>query len=475
MKIEAKKSKLNMNKNQASRPVKETVREKRKKPETMYVEKPTAALSRSGVSRIKIPRIKLPRIKLPRINLSKPAIPKPRVQKLRGKRTAVIVVLVAVPVLLAAVWLGLNLHRHSVPGPLFTENNLPPAPPADSNGYALLYDDQIYAEYAAKDICDVNLFSNAGTIENFLDKSRGEYTVAKNLAARDDVKKLMGLYRAIIAKPLFADMAKPDARDSQRTNVYMALHNAVTASIITRLQEKKYGAAFSLMKGQLGLNIQFVKSARSMNAFSMSMRAYDKSLRILKSMLGLFGADRAMGNEAVTACRDIGAMMDSFDPQNVGIAPIIMFEYILSWKQTFNPSIKNPEAMVYQMMNRKALVFFDRGLTQKLYDERWKKLYDLSKKPTDQTIEEVRKLQEQRFAVGRFWWFHNAVGKKYLDTIPITAYQLFYEWKNWSVNIRQKQNDIASVINALKEPVKEPGKQGKKQTVRKAVKSKKRR
>ncbi len=470
MKIEAKKSKLNLNKSQAAQLGEKPAREQQTEREEVFVEK-----SKSKPRKTRVPRIRIPSIKLPGLHVPKFAFPKLRAPRFKGKKSVYIVaILVAVPALVALVWLGMNLRKHMVPAPLFTESNLPPAPPADSNGCAIIYDNQVYNEFVTKDICDINLFSNAGAMENYLDKSRGEYTVAKTLAVRDDVKKMMGLYRDIIRKPLFADMAVPDPRDAQKVRVYVALHNSITATMITRMQEKKHGAAFKLMKDQLNLNIQFIGSARSMNNYITAMRIYDKSLNILKSMLNQFGADKNMGNEALAASREIGGLIRSFNPQGVPLAQIVMFEYILSWKQTFNPAIQHPESATYQGMKRKALVFFDRGLTQKLFDERWKKLYEYAKHPNDMTPGEVRKLQEQRYTTRRFWWFHNAVGKKYLDTVQVPVYNLFQESKNLSMAITQKQGEIVSVITSLKEPVKQDAKQVKKVVKRRAGKIKKR-
>jgi hypothetical protein len=475
MKIEAKKSKLNLNANQAVRPGKKPAREPKPKQEKKAAEKPQPKPKppkKSKAPKSASPKIKLPSIKLPSLKMPKIAFPKLRAPKFKGKRS-VVMILVAVPALVVLVWLGMNLWKHSVPAPLFTESNLAPAPPADSNGCAIIYDNQVYNEFFTKDICDINLFSNAGSMEFFLDKTRGEYTVAKTLAVRDDVKKMMELYREIITRPLFADMAAPDPRDAQKVRVYIALHNSITATMITRMQEKKYGAAFSLMKDQLNLNIQFMRSARSMTSYISAMRMYEKSLNILKSMLNQFGTDRIMGNDAVATCREIGDLMRSLNPQSIPLAQIVMFEYILSWKQTLSPAIQHPEAAAYQGMKRKALVFFDRGLTQKMYDERWKKLYELAKNPTDKTPEEVRKLQEQRYTVRRFWWFHNAVGKQYLDSISIPVYQLFQESKNWTMAINQKQGEIVSIISSLKEAVKPEKKQVKKPVKKLAGKPKK--
>jgi hypothetical protein len=367
----------------------------------------------------------------------------------------------------------MNLKKHPVPKPLFTENNLPPAPPVDSNGYAYIYDNQIFNEYAQKDICDINLFRNAASIELFLDKTRGEYTVAKTLAERDDVKKMMGLYRDIIKKPLFADMAKPDSSDSQKISIYIALHNSITAAIIIRMQEKKYNAAFTLMKNQLNLNIQYLKSARSMTNYITSLQTYEKSLNILKSMLNQYVSDMKRENAAVATCREIGDMMRAFNPQTISLTQIVAFEYILLWKQTFDPAIQHPEASAYQGMKYKALVFFDRGLTQQLFDGRWKKIYECAKNPTDKTLDDVKKLQEQRYTNKRFWWFHNAVGKKYLDSITIPVFQMFPESKNWTNIINQKQGETTTVIDSLKEEPKQEKKieKGRKPT-RKPIKKK---
>jgi hypothetical protein len=306
-------------------------------------------------------------------------------------------------------------------------------------------------------------------MELFLDKTRGEYTVAKTLAERDDVKKMMGLYRDIIKKPLFADMVKPDAGDSQKSRVYIALHNSITASLVARMQGKKYNEAFKLLKDQLNLNIQYSKSARSMTSYITSMQTYEKSLNILKSMLNQFNGNAKMGNESVATCREIADMMRAFNPQNISLAQIVVFEYINLWKQRFDPAIQHPEAPAYQGMKYKALVFFDRGLTQQLFDERWKKIYEYAKNPTDNNINEVKKIQEQRYTDKRFWWFHNAVGKKYLDFIAIQVYQLFQESKNWVTAINQMQGEIINIIGSLKEEARPMKKQTKKPLKKKII------
>jgi hypothetical protein len=440
MKIEAKKNKFNLNK---------------KRPEKSTIAEGVPDKSSGDISQLKLPKIKIPKIKLSSIAFPKIKLPGLKLPKLKGKSSVyIIALLIAIPALVIIVWLGMNLRRHPVPKPLFTESNLPPAPAEDSNGYAYIYDNQIFNEYVQKDICDINLFRNAASIELFLDKTRDEYTFAKTLSERDDVKKMMGLYRDSIKKPLFADMVKPDASDSQKIRIYIALHNSITATLITRMQEKKYNAAFTLMKGQLNLNIQYVKSARSMTNYATSLPTYEKSLNILKSMLNQYAGDKKKENAVVATCREIADMMRTFNPQNVPLPQIVVFEYILLWKQTFDPAIQHPEAPAYQGMKNKALVFFDRGLTQQLLDERWKKIYECAKNPTDNNLNEVKKIQEQRYSDKRFWWFHNAVGKKYLDTIAIPIYQIFQESKNWTTIINQKQGEIITIIDSIKEVTK---------------------
>ncbi len=481
MKIEAKKSKLNLAGNRDSMPGKEPAREPRPKPEKSFIAESQRQPSKKRIPLIKMPRISLTKIRLPHINLPKLKKPdfnarKPVLPKARGSRSKyIVVILAAIPALTVALWLGMNLRKHPVPAPLFTERNLPPLPPAAANGYAALYDGGIYNEYSPKDLCDINLLRNASSIESFLDKTRGEYAVAKNLAGREDVKKMLGLYRDIMKKEAFADMAMPAPQDLQKVRVYIAMNNSLLAAIVASMQQKKYGAAFRMMKDALDLNRKYIQSARSMNNYMLSMQAYDKSLDILKSMLAQFGEKRTMGNDAIAICRETGTMLSSFNPQGVPLDRIVMFEYILSWKQTFSPAIRNPEAATRQGMKRKTLVFFDRGLTQKLYDERWKKLYELAKHPDTDTPEEVRKLQERRHTAGRFWWLHNAVGKKYLDTIPIPVHQLFQESRNWSAAISRKQGDILSMIGTLKEEAVPEKKPAAKQARKPAKKSNKKR
>jgi hypothetical protein len=448
MKIEAKKDKFSLNKNLKKRPKKTPARDS-------ATDKTSGKKTGPKLSKIKLPSIAIPKIQLPGLPFQKFKVP-----KFKGKGFVCIIIFLAViSAVVIMVWLGMNLKKHPVPKPLFTEGNLMQVPPEESNGYMYIYDNQLYNEFAQKDLGDINLFRNAASMELFLDKTRGEYTVAKTLSERDDVKKMLGLYRDIIKKPVFADAVKPDAGDAQKVRVYIALHNSITAAIITRMQERKYNAAFTLMKDQLSLNIQYLKSARSMTNHIAAMQAYDKSLNILKSMLNQFGATVKMGNDTIAVCREIGGMMRMFNPQNIQLAQIVPFEYINLWKQKFDPAIQHPEAAVQQGMRFKALVFFDRGLTQRMFDERWKKIYELAKNPTDSNIAEIRKIQEQRYTDKRFWWFRNAAGKKYLDSIAIPIYQLFQESKIWTNAINQKQGEIINIIGSLKDAVKQAKKQ----------------
>ena len=460
MKIEAKKDKFNLNKNLNKRTKKTSAAEP-------AAEKPSGKKTRSKTPKIKMPKIKLPSISIPKIQLPGLPFQKFKVPKFKGKKSVYVIVFLAlIPALALMVWLGMNLRKHSAPNPLFTEANLTHVPPEDSNGYLYIYDNQIFNEYAQKDICDINLFRNAASMELFLDKTRGEYAVAKTLAERDDVKKMLGLYRDIIKKPVFVDAVKPDMGDAQKIRVYLALHNSITAALLTRMQEKKYNAAFTLMKDQLNLNIQYLKSARSMLNYITSLQMYDKTLNILKSMLNQFGGAVKMGNDSIGVCREIGGMTRAFNPQSIPLDRIVVFEYINLFKQKFDPSMQHPESSIHQGMKFKALAFFDRGLTQQMFDEQWKKIYECAKNPTDNNLVEIRKIQEQRYTDRRFWWFHNAVGKAYLDSIVNPIYQLFPESKNWTTIINQRQGEIITVIDSLKEEAKPVKKQVRKQPVK---------
>ena len=207
MKIEAKKYKYNMNKTTGKRPAQPIAADRAA--ETSTPERPRLHLPKIRVPKINLPKIRLPKIKLPGISL-----PMLRPPKLKGKRSVYLAaLLVGVPVLVLITWLGMNLVHLPVRKPLFTVRDLPQTAAADSNGFALLYDDLIAGEYARTDISDTNLFRNAASLELFLDATRGEYAMAKTLAARDDVKKMIGLYRDIIKKPVFADMAMPVEND----------------------------------------------------------------------------------------------------------------------------------------------------------------------------------------------------------------------------------------------------------------------
>lgn len=460
MKIEVKKNKYNVNKNQ------------RKAPENAVAAEtaPAAAPAQASVRKpkftfpkIRIPRIQLPGISLPKIRLPKLSFPKLSLPEFKGKGVLrIIIMAAAIPALAVILWLGLNLWRHSIPSPLFTQSSLPPVQPAENNGCADIYSNELYNEYFQKDLCDINIFRNAAAIENFLDKSREEYAFAKKFIQRDDVKKMLGLYRDITAKPQFADMVMPDARDSQKVRVFVALLNSMTGAIITGMQEKKYGAVFSLMKNMLNLNILYLKSARSMTNYITAMYTYEKSLNILKSILTRFVTVERKGKEAVASCREIGGLAQSFNPQSIPLGPIVMFEYILSWKQAFDPALVHPEAATYQGMKYKKLVFFNRGLTQRLFDEKWKKIYECAMNPNDAAMTELNIIQQKRHASGRFWWFQNAVGKQYLDTIAISGYQVVPESKRWTTVLGQKHGEIIAIINSIKEDTKPEKKTAKK-------------
>jgi hypothetical protein len=467
MKIEVK-TKFNINAGTAKQIKRQPAREP--KPEKASAKKQRVETPRVEKPRVEKPRMKLPKITIPHVALPKITVPHFKVPRFKGKLVYIALFPVVALVLVLVVWLGMNLWRHPAAKPLFTEANLPALAPADTNGCAYLYDDQIYNEYSTKDLSDVNMFRNAASMEVFLDKTRDEYAFAKTIAARDDVKKMMGLYHDIIIRPVFADMVQPDVRDARKIGVNMALHNSITDTIITNMQEKKYGAAFKLMKEQMNLNIQYIKSARSMNNYLVSLRAYEKSLDILKSMLNQSAAGGNKGNTAIATCREISDMMQSFNPRAQPLAPLVVFEYILSWKQTFNPAIDHPEAPTYQGMKRRALVFFDRGMTQRWYDERWKNVYACATNPNDVDLLKLNQIQEQRYTVKRFWWFHNAVGKKYLDSIPLSIFQLFPESKNMTASISQKQGEVITMINSIKEETKPEKKPEKKQTRKPAKK-----
>ena len=226
------------------------------------------------------------------------------------------------------------------------------------------------------------------------------------------------------------------------------------------MQNKKTGAAFAMMKDQMSLAMRYMGSARSMNNYLTAVQAYEKSLDILRSMLNLSGG--AMGNDALTACRGIGDLLRSFNPHTVSLDRIVVFEYILAWRRTFDPSIPHPEESVRRSMKYRSLAFFDRGSTQRIYDARWKKLYEYAKNPNDKGLGEIMKAREKRYTAGRFWWFHNAVGKKYLDTISMPVYQLFVESKSRGDTINRKQGEIITIISSLKEEAKKEAKPGKK-------------
>jgi len=472
MKIEVK-TKFNINGGTAKQIKRQPARDQ--KPEKKSTKKPRAEKPPVEKPPKEKARVKMPKITIPHIALPKIQVPHFKVPRFKGRPLlyVALVPLIAVAAVLV-VWLGMNLWRRPVPKPLFTEASLAPVPAADTNGCADLYNDQVYNEFSGKDLCDANMFRNAAAMEVFLDKTRDEYNFAKNLAARDDVKKMLGLYREIIKKPVFADMVQPDVRDARKFSVFIALHNTITDAAITSMQEKKYGAGFKLMKDQLSLNQQYFQSARSMTNYLMSLHAYEKSLDILKSMLAQNGPNGSIAGGSVTTCREIGDLLQQFNARAVPLAPIVMFEYILSWKQTFNPGIEHPEAPTYQGMKRRALVFFDRGLTERWYDDQWKKVYDLAKNPGDVDLLVLNQLQEQRYTTKRFWWFHNAVGKKYLDSMPLSIYQLFPEAKNVTESISRKQGEIINAIGALKEEKKPEKKaekrQGKKPGKKKAAK-----
>ncbi|MBN1496039.1 MAG: hypothetical protein JXA07_04675 [Spirochaetes bacterium] len=447
MRIEAKKYKYSINKNTGTRPMKSGGTES------------VSGTSAEKKSRLKLPKISIPKIRLPRIR--RPGIEGPdftisRFQdQKRGGRPALyfVAVLAGVPLLIVAVWLGMNLISRPVPDPLFTERDLPRILPAGSNGYTLLHDGPDAAEYGRKDIGNINLFRNAASLDAFLDPARGEYEMAKSLAARDDVRKMMRLYREIMARQVFADTGMPRA-DERGDGAFAALYNSMTATLMARLQEKKQGAAFVILRDQIKLSMQYVMTARSMDNFRNALSAYDRLLDVLESMLKRSGG--SLGPEALSACNETGSMLRSFNPRVLSLDRIVIYEYILSWKRAFDPAKKDPEASVLRGMKYRKLAFFDRGDTRRLYDDRWKELYDYAKNPDDQALAEIMKKREGRFAAGGFWWFHNAAGKKYLDAIPMPVYQLFPDARSRGDNIVRKQGEILAKIDALEEPA--PGK-----------------
>ena len=126
-----------------------------------------------------------------------------------------------------------------------------------------------------------------------------------------------------------------------------------------------------------------------MNNYLTAVQAYEKSLDILRSMLNLSGG--AMGNDALTACRGIGDLLRSFNPHTVSLDRIVVFEYILAWRRTFDPSIPHPRNPFAEALDNDSAFFRHRGSTQRIYDARWKKLYEYAKNPNDKGLGEIMK------------------------------------------------------------------------------------
>ncbi|MBW2459982.1 MAG: hypothetical protein JRI68_36175 [Deltaproteobacteria bacterium] len=300
-----------------------------------------------------------------------------------------LIVVAGMVLVLGIVFVAVNLVDEEPGPPVYTEADLPPVPPAEENGWAMLRDTPLHSGTRVDTALTIVV---PGALAEL---SLAEFS-AQRVAADEELTEALQSCAQAFEAPRFADGC-PMSFEVECPGLIFHQCQRLRAYQILDLAAQGSGGEAVAMAGQLlDATIDHAQTARGLLGQAIA-------LSNLEATLALVGAlDRWLPEEEMVP---LLTQLRTFDPDSLRPELALVGEYLL---------VLNAIEMVRSSgAEDRSTWLLDEGATRKIFDDAYRSAADGS----------AFVLPAQR--EGLLWWFDNAAGKLIIDGLHLvdTAWQ----------------------------------------------------
>ncbi len=309
------------------------------------------------------------------------------------------------------------VSHHAVPPAPWSSADLPPAPPADQNGWALLQEGE--RSPMPRELASLLTGTSGGlwaralearpALERFLDEGPSRRALAR--------------YEAALARPRFADGRTPERPEGHHLRVY-EMHRFGAAEALARGFRHEFEPAFALSNAMLRADLDYVATARSTLALLVASAQLRDSMALAEALLDALAAQPAEDREGPLAAKrgylarpgtnELAALLGRISPEHFDARFAIMGEN-LSLRGVLTEAAEKGRGLPLEPMPLSSL-FFDLGATLEALDTSHRELMAHVTAPAGSAPPLAERPRAQNH-VG--WWLLNPAGDMTLDTMTI--------------------------------------------------------
>jgi hypothetical protein len=305
------------------------------------------------------------------------------------------------------------VSHHAVPPAPWSSADLPPLPPADQNGWALLQEGE--RPPMPRELASLLVGTSGGlwaralearpALERFLDEAPSRRALAR--------------YEAALARPRFADGRTPEQPDGHHVRVY-EIHRFGTAEALARAFRHEFEAAFALSNAMLRADLDYVATAKSPLALLVASAQLRDSLALAEALLDALAAQPSADREGLLAVKrgylahpgtnELAALLGRISPEQLDARYPIMAEN-LALRSVFTESAEKAQGVPLELMPLSSL-FFDQGATIEALDTFHRELMAQVTAPPG-SVPPLADRPRAQDELG--WWLLNPAGDLTLD------------------------------------------------------------
>lgn len=300
------------------------------------------------------------------------------------------------------LWSGLNLMHAAPPEPLWTEDDLPRAPPPEQNGWHVLTSHATEIRRAPSQHVGKAVRAWLAVEDGLEPPDDPSVALADEEFATPEARAAWERCAAGLAKPTFADDCPIDFEAQCPALEIAGCHRLASFVVVRHVVGGQWSKAVQLLEPLVRQDMDHVATARSVVGTMVAL--YD--LRDGFALSAWFVA-RARDADQHEAVQPLSRRVESFVPADVDFTPVVVAEYLLDQRGLRIIASGEADAPGLGLPG----FFLDEGATAAELNRIYASAHlraGAVRRPT---------YPSQPYAAGFGWWLINPLGKLFLDAV----------------------------------------------------------
>ena len=331
-------------------------------------------------------------------------------------------VMLAVPLLAVAAWVGAHHLPHAEPEPVFSVSALPALAADSSNGVALLEERKSFLEGL-----EVPREFELEHLEEAADPAAREA-----FCGPDRATELASLLRQATARDAYVDRCQPSFGSTCEPMLLVRAHRAAVALAVCWFQRGEKLEALKLAAAQLGAEVKLLRSARGLLAHAIAGKNSVETAQLVAKLVRALPAQEGSTEEQVRVLAGLRQMLESADVDAVTAERAVAFEYLQA--RSALKLITSGDQTPWLLDRHQTLAVLDA-------DFRLWRAFALDDKGP-------RPPAPRRLSDGTLWWAWNPVGKIFLDAVRMDLGEHLQTFRADVARFKEERQALLTVLPA---------------------------